>query len=368
MTIDAQSKSRLVALFIAFFGFAQNSGVAQSHWGGGQTDPRAGQSAPAQATDKNAQDLKALEALDKFLSVARQRAEEYNTLFRDLATEEKRVSIPFNSISGCSSCSASSVRKSGEEGEKREVICEFVVYQSRIEPNLAFEFRSAKSVDGKRVSGQEKRVMKLFENLTKAKTPLEERELINKESFSHDKIGFVFYGTVIYQWRELMEYARSSVEIGYVGTDKIDGQETVVINFQQTSRDERLEWLTPPRFRGLDQRVRGKLWLDARTAQIRRAERELRLILPSAPNQVTLWKQTFDYAKSDLGILVPRRFVYDQFFDFRPAVDGAMESFQTGRLISEFGTFQRFTVSSSEQEKKTIIKDKPQPKDKKPEI
>jgi hypothetical protein len=354
MTISAQSKARLMTLFIFFWGFVHNSGFAQSPGSGGQTDPRAGQAAPSQTTDKNAQDVKALEALNKFLSVARQRAEEYNTLFRDLATEEKRSSIPF--------------KRSGEEDERREVICEFVVYQSRIEPNLAFEYRSAKSVDGKLVSGQEKRVMKLFENLTKAKTPLEERELINKESFNYDKVGFVFYGTVIFQWRELMEFASNSVVIEYAGSEKIDGEETVVLNFQQTSRNERLEWLTPPGFKGLGQRVRGKLWLDARTAQIRRAERELRLIMPTAPDPVTLWKQTFDYAKSDLGILVPKRFVYDQFFDFRQKIDGVVESFQTGRLISEFGTFQRFAVTSSEQEKKTIIKDKPQPTDKKTEI
>ncbi len=43
-----------------------------------------------------------------------------------------------------------------------------------------------------------------------------------------------------------------------------------------------------------------------------------------------------------------------------------VESFRTGQLISEFGTFQRFTVSSSEEEKKTIIKGKPQMTDKKP--
>jgi hypothetical protein len=343
-----------MTLFIIFFGFVHNSGFAQSTGTGGQTDPRAGQSAPTQPTDKNAQDAKALEAWNRLLSVARRRAEEYNTLFRDLAAEEKRISIPFN--------------KSGEEVERREVICEFVVYQSRLDPDLAFEFRSAKSVDGKRVSGQEKSVMKLFENLIKAKTYLEERELINKESFSHDKIGFVFYGTVIYQWRELMEYASNSVVIDYAGSEKIDGEETVVLSFQQTSRNERLEWLTPSKFRGLGQRVRGKLWLDARTAQIRRAERELRLIMPTARDPVTLWKQTFDYTKSDLGILVPKRFVYDQFFDFQPQIEGVMESFQTGRLISEFGTFQRFAVTSSEQEKKTIIKDKPQPTDKKPEI
>lgn len=354
MAIAAQNKIRLMTLFIGFFGFVQNSGFAQSHRSGGQTDPSAGQAAPTQTTDKNAQNGKALEALNRLLNAARQRAEEYNTLFRDLATEEKRISIPFN--------------KSGEEGERREVICEFVVYQSKIDPNLAFEFRSAKSVDGKSVTGQEKRMMKLFENLTKAKTPLEERGLINKESFNYDKIGFVFYGTVIYQWRELIEYASNSVAIEYAGSEKIDGRETAVLNFQQTSRNERLEWLTPPRFKGLGQRVRGKLWLDTSTAQIRRAERELRLIMPGAPDPVTLWKQTFDYAKSDLGILVPKRFVYDQFFDFRPQTDGVVESFQTGRLISEFGTFQRFTVTSSEQEKKTIIKDEPQPKNKKPEI
>jgi hypothetical protein len=350
MTIDAQSKARLTALFIGFLGLAQNSGVAQSHLSGGQTDPRAGQAAPAQTTDKNHQDVKALEALNKFLSVARQRVEEYNKLFRDLATEEKRISIPF--------------KKSGEEDARQEVVCEFVVYQSRIDPSLAFEYRSARSIDGKRVPGQEKRVMKLFENLSKAKTPLEEGKLINRESFSRDKVVFGFHDTVIYQWRELMDDASNSMALGYAGTEKIDGQEMVVFNFRQTSRNEMLEWLTPPRFRKLDQRVRGKLWLDARTAQIRRAERELRLIMPRAPNPVTLWKQTFDYAKSDLGILVPRRFVYDQFYDFRPAKDGGVESFQTGRLISEFGTFRRFTGASSEQDNKSIVTDKPQPTDK----
>src|SRR5262249_15040697 len=138
MTMSAQSKARLMTLFVVFFGFIHNFGFAQSPGSGAQTDPRAAQSAPTQTTDKNAQDAKALEAWNRLLSVARQRTEEYNTLFRDLATEEKRISIPFN--------------KSGEEVERRQVICEFVVYQSRLDPDLAFEFRSAKSVDGKRVS------------------------------------------------------------------------------------------------------------------------------------------------------------------------------------------------------------------------
>src|SRR5262245_59392055 len=243
MNIAAQNKARLMTLSIIFFGFVGNSGVAQSSGNGAQTGPGAWQAAPAQTTDKNARDAKASETLNNMLNAARGRAEEYNTLFRDLATEEVRTSILF--------------KKSGEEDKRRKVVCEFVVYQSRIEPDLAFEYRSAKSVDGKLMSGQENRMMKLFENLNKAETALKEREMINKESFSHDRIGFAFYGTVIYQWRELMEYARNSLEIEYVGTDIIDGQETVALNFQQTSGNERLEWMTPPRFKGLEQRVRG---------------------------------------------------------------------------------------------------------------
>jgi hypothetical protein len=112
MVETAQSKICSTTLFVVLFGFVPNSGVAQSHWSGGQPDPRTGQTAPAQTTDKNAQDVKALEALNKFLSLARKRVEEYNTLFSDLATEEKRISIWF--------------KRSGEEDARREVICEFV--------------------------------------------------------------------------------------------------------------------------------------------------------------------------------------------------------------------------------------------------
>ena len=340
-------------MFVVLVGFVPICGRAQSQTRGAQADSGTRQAATAQATDKNADEVKALELLGGFLNVARRRAEEYNKLFRDLATEEKRTSILF--------------KKSGEEEKPHEVICEFVVYQSKIDPGLAFEYRSAKSVDGKRVSDQEKRLMKLFEDLARAEGASQERQLINKESFSHDKISFVFYGTVIYQWRELMEYSRDNVKIEYAGTEKIDGQETVVINFRQIARDERLEWEAPIRLNHHEQRARGRLWLDARTAQIRRAERELSLIIPGAPNPVPLWKQTFDYAQSDLGILVPRRFVYDLFFEMRRNIDGNVESVRSGRLISEFGTFKRFSVSSSEEEKKTIIKDKPKTTDKQPE-
>ncbi|MBO0857917.1 MAG: hypothetical protein J2P21_05575 [Chloracidobacterium sp.] len=353
MVKTAQSKAGMTTMFTLLIAFIPNFSLAYSFWRDAQSSNVSPQARAAQTTDKNDEALKARESLNRFLGVARKRAEEYNKLFRDLAAEEKRTSVLF--------------KKSGEESERRQVICEFVVYQSRINSDLAFEYRNAKSIDGKRVSGQEKRMMTLFENLAKAETALRERYLINNESFSHDKVKFNFYGTVIYQWRELMDYARDSVEITYAGTEKIDGTQTVALEFQQTTRNKWLEWAPPPYYSGFEQRVRGRLWLDARTAQIRRAERELRLILPNASDPVPLWRQTFDYSQSDLGILVPKKFVYDLFFDFRRNHEGKMESFLTGRLVSEFGKFQRFTVSSSEEEKKTIIKDKPQSNDKKPE-
>jgi hypothetical protein len=363
MVKTSQSIARLAPMFVMLLGFVSNSGAAHSRWRGAQDGNAPQQSTPAQTTDKTAAEVKAREILKELLILARKRAEEYNVAFRDLATEERRTSIVF--------------KKNGEEAERREVICEFVVYQSRIDPTFGFEYRNAKSVNGKPLSGQEKRLMKLFEGLAKAGTTYEERRLINRESFSHDKLEFSFYGTAIYQWRELMEYARDSVEITYAGPEKIDGRETIALDFQQTARNERLAWSAPVRLRwdvlaqnifDVEQRVRGRLWLDARTARICRAERELRLITPNSPDPALLWRQTFEYAQSDLGILVPKRFIYDLFFDFRRSNEGKVESFRTGRLISEFGTFRRFTVSSSEEEKKTIIKDKPQSNDKKPEI
>ena len=57
MIITEQSKVRLMTLFIAFVGLAQNSGAAQSHGSGAQTDPWARQAAPAQTTNKNVEDV-----------------------------------------------------------------------------------------------------------------------------------------------------------------------------------------------------------------------------------------------------------------------------------------------------------------------
>jgi hypothetical protein len=88
MVRTVQSKKCLTALFVVPFGLLPNSGVAQSPERGAQTDSGARQTAPAQNADKNADGLKDREALNRFLCAARKRVEEYNTLFRDLATEE----------------------------------------------------------------------------------------------------------------------------------------------------------------------------------------------------------------------------------------------------------------------------------------
>src|SRR5262245_59002926 len=104
----AQREVAFATLFALLFGVIPNSTVGALHWFRAQTGNVSPQAAPAQTIDKNAQELKVRDSLNSLLNSARKRAEEYNTLFRDLATEEKRTSILF--------------KKSGEEAERREVV------------------------------------------------------------------------------------------------------------------------------------------------------------------------------------------------------------------------------------------------------
>jgi hypothetical protein len=93
MVKTAQSKAGPTILLALFLGFIPNSGAARPRWRGAQTGNVSPQAAPAQTTDKKAEELKVRESLNRLLDVARKRAEEYNKLFRDLAAEEKRTSI-----------------------------------------------------------------------------------------------------------------------------------------------------------------------------------------------------------------------------------------------------------------------------------
>lgn len=288
--------------------------------------------------------------LTQILSLAVPQTQKYNQSFRDLSAEEIRVSERFD--------------RKGETKQQRRIICDLVVYQSRLEPTLVYEYRSAKTVDGKAIKQDEKHLEKFFQKLLKAKTTKAELDLMNEEGFQYDlPLGGSFYGLTLFQWREILPFALADVGFEVPGREIVEGKETVVIFYRQLRVNPKLEWHLPKGL-GLErgqQFVRGRLWLDAVTMQIWRGERELTLLLPGEKEVVPMWRQTMSYKTSPYGIFVPQKFVAEYLYFIERGKDGHLASTLSGRLTSEFGEFKRFDVTSEEQDKKTILKDEPKP-------
>jgi hypothetical protein len=68
----------------------------------------------------------------------------------------------------------------------------------------------------------------------------------------------------------------------------------------------------------------------------------------------------YEYAPSSYGITAPKRIVVDLFLDSWREKDGARRLSRDCRIAYEYGPFQRFSVTSKEEEKRTITgKEKP---------
>jgi hypothetical protein len=297
---------------------------------------------PLSPEERNAR----IAVLSKIITAANIEAERYNKLFRDLSAEETRLSERFS--------------EKGEVKQTRKVVCEVVVYQSRLSERMAYEYRSAKSIDGKPQKLDEKRIEKFFQKLLKADSVKAELDLINQEGFQHDlSLGSSFYGMTLHQWREIEPWALADVGYQVMGREMLNGSETVVVAYQQTRPNERLKWDMPLSFgfASVGQNVRGRLWLDSNSLQIRQGEREMWVTLSNAQSPIRIWRQTMQYKPSPYGIWVPRKFVSEFFYHIERSKEGLVTVTQTGRLTSEYGEFKRFDVTSEEQEKKTILKE-----------
>jgi hypothetical protein len=69
----------------------------------------------------------------------------------------------------------------------------------------------------------------------------------------------------------------------------------------------------PGALKNADKFLRGKLWIDAKTFQIRREEQELTV---QAQEPVIVLSSIFEYQSSDYGLLVPKR-IFVTFYDLK---------------------------------------------------
>ena len=288
--------------------------------------------------------------LQQIIGQAIKQCQSYNQIFRDLSAEETRTS---------------EIMQGDKIKQKKVVVTEMVVYQSRFTPQIAYEFRNAKIVNDKELKVDEKHLEKLFKKLTTVKEPSQELEILNDEGFQHDlEVGGHFYGLTLFQWREMMDWALPDVGFELIGREKIDGKDVIAVYFDQQRTNKNLEWQLPKNA-GLSkhaQKTMGILYFDPSTLQIRRAIRELHLLAPGEKKYFRIWKQTLNFKPSTYGILVPSEFVAEYFYNFSREKDGSITTARTGRLTSSFGEFKQFNVTSEEEKNKKVVKplDSPQ--------
>jgi len=259
--------------------------------------------------------------------------EEYMKVFLNLIAEETKV--------------IETLDPSGRAIKRREIVSDLLVYQpssrSLVERT---ELRDVRSVDGKPVNTRDKRILDLIRQAGKTDSVEKEFALIRRENQRYDDDCSVNNTTVFPGWFSLRDHFRFE----WVGRDQIGGNEVVIIDYREVGRTM-LTMSSQQKQMGLSSIfARGRLWLDATTAQLRQERAEIAGVHPAVSEPVTLMRVQRENISSDssLSILTPKRIVIDMFLPRKtpkikpPAVGGVC------RTTLTYGRFRRFEVTTDQ--------------------
>lgn len=259
---------------------------------------------------------------------------EYKARFKELTSDEEQKVEEYDG--------------EGKLKRQRRIVSDLIIYQSQLDASLAAEYRYVRAVDGAAVAKREERLVNLFNRLAKADSVRKELDRISRESRRYDQ-RYSVYGLTLNQGELLDESLRPSFRFTADGRERVDGREVIVLQYQQVAQSPRLTTrlsAPPPALKGAEPLFRGRLWLDAETAQIRREERELTLRHSSWSRPLVLWRIEFEYAGSGFGILTPRRIVWSSYDRGRTGADNMPELLLGGKVTFEYSGFRRFNVTS----------------------
>lgn len=259
---------------------------------------------------------------------------EYKTGFKDLTAEEEQKVEEYDS--------------QGKLKRQRRIASDLIVYQSQLDPTQMVEYRDVKSVDGVAIKKREARLVSLLNKSAKADSVKKELDRIYRESRRYD-LEHSFYGMTLNQGLPLDEHTREAFQFKLAGREQLNGHDVIVLEYQQISQTPYLTFnlsSLPSPLKGAEAFYRGRLWLDAETAQLRREVREMTLRLPSLSHPLVLYRFDLDYADSRFGFLTPRRIVVAIYSQGRTGADKKPELLLGGNVTFEYGAFSRFTVEA----------------------
>ena len=159
--------------------------------------------------------------------------------------------------------------------------------------------------------------------------------------------------------------SQGDYEFEITGREEIEGRETIIVSYAwKDARPLNPRELIGKRmssdFKSGILRFRGRYWLEAESARMLRHENEDTLEFNDKKEPLVAIRRLYEYAPSGYGITAPKRIVVDLFLDSWREKDGARRLSRDCRITYEYGPFRRFSVTSKEEEKKTITgKEKP---------
>lgn len=247
--------------------------------------------------------------LETILTEAEKQIAVYQETFKDLLATETKTFEEYD--------------KNGDLDEETVVESNFLVYQSAKDASRAVELRNVLKVDGKLIPDSQARADRFLGELQKSKTLEKELEKIQDEGLRYDKtlriVGYTLFEGIV-----LASNLRPAFDFKLVSTENLDGREVFVVSYQQVKKspfitiDEKeskesgikadFDVNLPGALKKNDKFLRGKLWLDAQTFQIRREERQVIVQSNNAP--LVALETTFEYAPSEFGILVPKKIIF----------------------------------------------------------
>ena len=280
--------------------------------------------------------------LETILAEAQKQSEAYRESFRNLLAEETKTFEEFD--------------KNENLDEKTVVKSNFLVYQSGKDAKITTELRNVVEVDGKLVPNSQQRSNDFLGELGKVSTLEKELKKIQSEGSKYDKTLEV-YGFTLNEAIVLNPKIRPFVDFKLLGAENYQGGEVYVVSYQQTKKSPYVivndnsprtgepgldfDVNVPGALKNADKLVRGKLWIDAKTFQIRREEQEL---IVQSPEPILLLTSSFEYQSSDYGLLVPKRINVTSYELKKQKSDGKFAPVKNTSVNFDYSKFRQTNV------------------------
>lgn len=266
-----------------------------------------------------------------FLNVASQEVQKYIETFGDLTADETRKIEIFD--------------EHGFPKKSRSMTSSLVVYRLQSDPKQVVEYRDIAAVDGKPIGDHAERAVKIWQELTHVHSPGDEAKRIVEESERFD-YGVSETGFTLYQGLPLRPECRGDFEFKEAAVESAQGREQRVFDYIQIHPCDVISYrlARPEQFAGAPLVHKGRIWLDAMTAQVSREERDV-YVGADPRTQWRITRMSFGYAPSNFEVLLPSAIRIEIYYPEVAITSAITRLPMVTRITQSYGPFSRFQVT-----------------------